>query len=318
MSKEERITKYGKSGDYDRKLNKNFVDTDNGTGHNGVYECKLPDGQKIFSATQGFGNWAVKHNKEQIIDRVFYTTYVGNKDANLMGYTMRKGKSTDIKAKLDAEYSTYESFFDDWQNSFLSRNKKTKQGQNYKFYETFMFDKSFQLQNSMGELTETQYFCEAKHGDFYKDGKSYREFIKDIYEKGTAYEQNTFKGTYACVNTPEAFTLTLDRYTVTQEMPKNFFMDKAIVKKGASKDDLKIYVVNENKISDFDIFLLDSALYLKRPVSKQNGLTVETAVYDGKDAQGCDLLYLEKHITTIPNSSKTFNYRSCNGNITVR
>lgn len=324
MSKSERIAKYGSS--FNRNFNQEFTDKLKTYDMDDKFECKLPSGQIAFSALKRSAPkhyaWIVEHSKESMEDNAYYAVFTGNKDANFMGYTTRKGRSTEIKKTLNSEYPTYTSLFNDWQNGFMDRAKKTKQGDNYEFNKTFMFGYSSDLASMMNELEETQYFCEAKNGEFLKDGKSFRGYIKDFYLTNRGVNKDTFRGTYVCQNTPEAFTLTLDNYMPKNGDQNNFYMSDAVIKKGANST-AKIVSTMRNTVAEkgmtpFEMGLVYQAVTQKSSIARKNGLALETAVYEGKDSSGCDLAYIEKHIVTIPNSSETFKYKSCNGEISLR
>jgi hypothetical protein len=320
MSKSDRIAKYGNS--FDTNFNKEFTDKLKTYDMGNRFECKLPSGEVVFSALNRTHAWIVEHGKEKIEDRVFYAVYTGNKDANFMGYTTRKGRSTEIKKTLNSEYPTYNSFFDDWQNGFMDRAKKTKQGDNYEFGKTFMFGYDPNLGSMMNELQETQYFCESKNGEFLKDGKSFREYLKDFYLKNTSVGQDTFRGIYVCQNTPEAFTLSLDGYYPKRGDNFNFYMDDAIIKKGANSitnASTTRNTVAKKGMDGFDVGFIKQVIAEKTTMASTIGITMRTGVYEGRDANGCDLAYMERHIVTIPtNSSEIFKYKQCNGDLSLR
>jgi hypothetical protein len=66
-----------------------------------------------------------------------------------------------------------------------------------------------------------------------------------------------------------------------------------------------------------DMNLVTNAVASKAPFGTQQGANVSTALYNGKDAQGCDLVAIEKSVANIPNSKQTYNYKACNGQITA-
>jgi len=66
-----------------------------------------------------------------------------------------------------------------------------------------------------------------------------------------------------------------------------------------------------------DMNLVANAVASKAPFGTQQGANVSTALYNGKDTQGCDLVAIEKSVANIPNSKQTYNYKACNGQITA-
>jgi hypothetical protein len=223
MSKDDRIAKYGSR--YNRNFNREFTN-DKMPYMGDKFECKLPSGQVAFSALRRTSAWIVEHDKEPMEDRVSYSVFSGNMYGT--PHIFREGRSTEIKKTLNFEYPTYYRLISKWLIE-LNRPENIKYNNNYSFYHTFTFGYTANLEGMMNELQEIQYFCEAKHGDFLKDGKPFREFIKDFYLSNSSVNRDTFKGTYVCANTPEAFTLTLDEYIDDRD---NFYtMDDAVFRK---------------------------------------------------------------------------------------
>jgi hypothetical protein len=61
--------------------------------------------------------------------------------------------------------------------------------------------------------------------------------------------------------------------------------------------------------------LVMNAIATKGPYGSQQGANVSTALYNGKDAQGCDLVALEKSVANMPNSKRVHNFKMCNGQL---
>lgn len=259
MSQEERIARFAKGEEsMNLKYTDEFKKTVMGSlvyntyGMGGEFECKDPSGKALFSAHKSvgvrpYGNstvppefWVVEHQAEPLRDKVHFTVRNGHKDSNWAGGVSYDGSSIDVQNKINEKYPRYESYFDDWKTGFLNSSDKQKLGTNYRFLNTFGFEVSFHLYDSMNQLAEVQYFCEAKKGTFLKEGKPFRLFLKQFYLDGakstnvaTGYNakpSSPFEGTYACVNTPEAFTMELKDYAAGST-PYAIGLNYALVKK---------------------------------------------------------------------------------------
>jgi hypothetical protein len=372
MTKEDRIAKYGK-GTEKGELHYNDVFrattmANRATGKYGIggeFVCKDQSDKQLFSAYQTTGArmpgahatippefWIVKHKQEPIIDNVSFSAGLGHKESNMLGRTSHDGNSEVIKKKLNEQYPTYASYFDDWNNGFLDKSRKQKLNDNYRMSRSFNFDVSFWLNNSMGELSEVQYFCESKKGKFTKEGKPFRTFLKEFYNDGGKPDRSTFAGNYACTDTSEAFTLELGQYAATIE--SSFGLDYALIKKGASDISAKTPTnitqqpqIQQEKMDQArqllngmfggttaseqrptrnslaakmginmdDMNLVANAIATKAPFGTHQGANISTAIYNGKDSRGCDLVSIDKSVINMPNSKRTYNYKACNGQI---
>lgn len=74
-------------------------------------------------------------------------------------------------------------------------------------------------------------------------------------------------------------------------------------------------MMNASTVNQQDAGLIANAVAMKSPFGSQQGANVVTALYNGKDTQGCDLVSLQKSVANMPDSSRTYNYKSCNGQI---
>lgn len=211
----------------------------------------------------------------------------------------------------------------------------------------------------MPNLAEINYFCESKDGTFLKDGQPFRSFLKQFYLNGglpvVGFNDSAFKGSYACVNTAEAFTVSLDDF---QRKGDSFnTLSYALIKKGVPSEtptqqaSTQPYQnINQNKMAQSqqalsgmlggmmvsgqnsvannslgskmgvnmgDMNLVVNAIATKAPFGNQQGANVSTALYNGKDSQGCDLVSIEKSVANIPNSKRVYNYKACNGEVTA-
>lgn len=399
MSKEELIALYGKG---EKKFELSYTDTFYATtvasratgkrGIGGLFECKDLSGAKLFSAYQTTGVkmpgshdtippefWIVEHKQEPMLDNVRFNTKV---HGGFLGET-REGLSTMVKSELNAKFPTYESYFDDWNNGFLDKNNKQKLNSNYRMTNSFSFDVGFWLNESMGQLSEVQYFCEAKKGTFMKDAQPFRSFMKDFYMKGGASQVSNvvngqyiltspFIGKYTCVGGSDPFKMELDSFKKIDGIASSFGLNYALIKKGMPGQTVQQPVVpmqntsnvqaqpvtpvqapsaTQNKMAmaqqtlagmfggyqgegnvptqssrkealfakmgyDMaDMNLVANAIATKAPFGTQQGANVSTALYNGQDTQGCDLVSIEKSVANVPNSKRVFNYKSCNGQI---
>ena len=225
------------------------MSTQNHRGIGGEFQCKNQKNVVLFKAVQstssdGIEHWLVSHKSEAMRDYANFSAQLNHDDSNMIGVTSYEGTSTDIKNKLSKKYSTYEAYFDDWHKGFLSADQKQKLGQNYRMSDSFKLTNKFYLNDSMGELSEVQYFCEGKGGEFRKDGQSFRSFLKQFYLDGAnpvtmSYGYGTtstspLEGNYACVNTSESFTMQLK--TPTKPDSLGFTLGYALIKKGGNAD----------------------------------------------------------------------------------
>lgn len=341
MSKEERIAKYAKG---EEKMGLKYTDAFQETtmanratgkvGIGGAFECKDPSGKVLFKAHQrnGVENlevWVVEYKPEVVRDNVRFSAGLAHKESNFLSHTSYKGTSTEIKEKIAAKYPTYESYFDDWNNGFLNSNRKQKLGGNYRMLDSFTFSNKFWLSDSMGELTETQYFCEAKNGTFLKDGKNFRTFLKEFYLEGARpqdFTSSPFVGNYACVGTPEAFTMELKDKKGTDSL--GFRLGYALIKKGADNVQVsstpsatKMTAVSggvQGNVSATEEQIIRQIASSKVPFGKLVGANVISGYYNGTDAQGCDMVSLQKTVANMPvNKARkdTYNYKVCNGQV---
>lgn len=348
MSKDERILKYGK-GEENLKLTYNdaFRATtmaNHATGKVGIggtFECKDPSGVKLFTAHQKNGTdnieiWVVEHKPETMVDNVRFTSMV---HGGFLG-EKREGLSSAIKSELNAKFPTYESYFDDWYNAFMTKNRKQKLNSNYRFSGAFGFDTKFGLNSSMGQLAEVQYFCEAKSGTFIKDGQLFRSFLKQFYMNGGRpvsdqmlngryVTSSPFEGKYTCSGANEPFTMELNTYKANTSL--QFTLDYALIKKGIDNTPSapmqpmtnNMNIMNSavgyntstsSSLSPSDEKLIRKATILKVPYGEQQGSNITTALYNGMDAQGCHQVALQKTVANMPVNvapKNTYNYKVC-------
>jgi hypothetical protein len=348
MSKDERILKYGK-GEENLKLTYNdaFRATtmaNHATGKvgiGGMFECKDPSGVKLFTAHQKNGTdnieiWVVEHKPETMVDNVRFTSMV---HGGFLG-EKREGLSSAIKSDLNAKFPTYESYFDDWYNGFMTKKRKQKLNSNYRFSGAFGFDTKFWLNSSMGALSEVQYFCEAKNGTFIKDGQLFRSFLKQFYMNGGRpvsdqmlngryVTSSPFEGKYTCSGANEPFTMELNTYKANTSL--QFTLDYALIKKGIDTTPSapmqpvtnNMNTMNSavgyntstgNSLSSSDEKLIRKATILKVPYGEQQGSNITTALYNGIDAQGCHQVALQKTVANMPVNvapKNTYNYKVC-------
>lgn len=352
ISKADRILKYGQ-GEENLKLTYNdaFRATamaNRATGKMGIggmFECKDPSGVKLFTAHQKNGTdnveiWVVEHKPETLVDNVRFSTMLDHKESNMLGVTSYEGKSIEIKEKLSNLYPTYESYFDDWYNGFMTKNRKQKLNSNYRFSGAFGFDTKFWLNSSMGALSEVQYFCEAKNGTFIKDGQLFRSFLKQFYMNGGRpvsdqmlngryVTSSPFEGKYTCSGANEPFTMELNTYKANTSL--QFTLDYALIKKGIDTTPSapmqpvtnNMNTMNSavgyntstgNSLSSSDEKLIRKATILKVPYGEQQGSNITTALYNGTDAQGCHQVALQKTVANMPvnvTPKNTYNYKVC-------
>lgn len=344
MSKDERILKYGKGED---NLKLTYNDAFRATtmanratgkvGIGGTFECKDPSGVKLFTAHQKNGTdnieiWVVEHKAETMIDNVRFTSMV---HGGFLG-EKREGLSSAIKSDLNAKFPTYESYFDDWYNAFMTKNRKQKLNSNYRFSGAFGFDTKFGLNSSMGQLAEVQYFCEAKNGTFIKDGQLFRSFLKQFYMNGGRpvsdqmlngryVTSSPFEGKYTCSGANEPFTMELNTYKANTSL--QFTLDYALIKKGIDNTpSVPMQPVTNNmntmsgavgyntsagnSLSPSDEKLIRKATILKVPYGEQQGSNITTALYNGMDAQGCHQVALQKTVANM-SMKNTYNYKVC-------
>lgn len=348
MSKDERILKYGQ-GEENLKLTYNdaFRATamaNRATGKMGIggmFECKDPSGVKLFTAHQKNGTdnieiWVVEHKPETMVDNVRFTSMV---HGGFLG-EKREGLSSAIKSDLNAKFPTYESYFDDWYNAFMTKNRKQKLNTNYRFSGAFGFDTKFGLNSSMGQLAEVQYFCEAKNGTFIKDGQLFRSFLKQFYMNGGRpvsdqmlngryLTSSPFEGKYTCSGANEPFTMELNTYKSNGSL--QFTLDYALIKKGIdTTPSAPMQPVTSNintmnsaigyststgsALSPSDEKLIRKATILKVPYGEQQGSNITTALYNGIDAQGCHQVAIQKTVANMPVNvapKNTYNYKVC-------
>lgn len=348
MSKDERILKYGK-GEENLKLTYNdafrattMANRATGkVGIGGTFECKDPSGVKLFTAHQKNGTdnieiWVVEHKPETMVDNVRFTSMV---HGGFLG-EKREGLSSAIKSDLNAKFPTYESYFDDWYNAFMTKNRKQKLNTNYRFSGAFGFDTKFGLNSSMGQLAEVQYFCEAKNGTFIKDGQLFRSFLKQFYMNGGRpvsdqmlngryVTSSPFEGKYTCSGSNEPFTMELNTYKANSSL--QFTLDYALIKKGidttpsapmqpvtsnmnSMNSAVGYNMSTGNSPSPSDEKLIRKASILKVPYGEQQGSNITTALYNGMDAQGCHQVALQKTVANMPVNvapKNTYNYKVC-------
>jgi hypothetical protein len=192
---------------------------------------------------------------------------------------------------------------------------------------SFTFENKFWLSGSMDELAETQYFCEAKNGTFLKDGQNFRAFLKEFYlDGGRPQDSNPspFQGNYACVGTPEAFTMELKDKKALGGL--SFQLGYALIKKGTENSVSapigKMGATSGNQANGGspEEMIVRQVAASKVPFGKQVGANVLSGFYNGTDAQGCDLVSLQKTVANIPaNKARkdTFNYKVCNNRVIV-
>ncbi len=330
MSKDERIAKYGRGHERLRlqmdKDFKKYIAMDRAQGRPmmaGNYECRLSSGETTFklhqnAITTNTELWVVEHNNEPISEYTDFRVSLALKDSNYLGATEMKGPSKELYTKINNNYKDYNSFFDDWDNSFITKRLKNKIGDNYSFQDNFTFNKEHSMRDSMAELAETEYFCEAKGGNFIKGDMPFREFLKQYYLKGYAANPATFEGEYTCENTPDSFTLNLKGYY--HDAGSYYKMYSAVVKKGIHKQAVTP-IPKEGTLESLDAMQKKYILNTSsdhHPHSYQIGLETITSIFDGNDEKGCDLVSLEKHIKDVHGSSKMFKYRVCNKEISLR
>jgi hypothetical protein len=211
----------------------------------------------------------------------------------------------------------------------VKSNRKQKLGGNYRMLDSFTFDTKFWLGGSMGELTETQYFCESKNGTFLKDGKNFRTFLKEFYLDGARpqdFTSSPFVGNYACVGTPEAFTMELKDKKGTDSL--GFRLGYALIKKGADNVQVsqapsttKMTAVSggvQGNVNATEEQIIRQIAASKVPFGKLVGANVISGYYNGTDAQGCDMVSLQKTVANMPvNKARkdTYNYKVCNGQV---
>lgn len=348
MSKDERILKYGK-GEENLKLTYNdafrattMANRATGkVGIGGMFECKDPSGVKLFTAHQKNGTdnieiWVVEHKPETMVDNVRFTSMV---HGGFLG-EKREGLSSAIKSDLNAKFPTYESYFDDWYNAFMTKKRKQKLNTNYRFSGAFGFDTKFGLNSSMGQLAEVQYFCEAKNGTFIKDGQLFRSFLKQFYMNGGRpvsdqmlngryLTSSPFEGKYTCSGANEPFTMELNTYKSNGSL--QFTLDYALIKKGIdTTPSAPMQPVTSNMntmnsaigyststgsaLSPSDEKLIRKATILKVPYGEQQGSNITTALYNGIDAQGCHQVAIQKTVANMPVNvapKNTYNYKVC-------
>lgn len=374
MSVDERKALYFKDG-FDLKFNQTYSATFRGNNYKGKhalkvpYECKAPSGEriftaKVFSGVENLDHWMVEHKPAPMID------YVPVGMGGLFG-EKTVNTSDSIKKEMIKKYSGYEAYFDDWNNGFLEKNNKQKLGTNYRMRNTFNFMRKFETLESMSKLADVNFFCEATGGQFIKNGKPFRTFLKEFYMNGAdpiSYNMTSpFKGSYACINAKEPFVMELDQ--VKSDNQIDVRLDYALIKKGApdnqvisnnfvsnvvqvSSNQVQQPVVNnanngQNEVMNTmmqkfsgmfggmmpqrgmgagmaaqtmgvdqnDANLIVNAVASKAPYGSQQGANISTALYSGKDGQGCDLVALEKSVVNMPNSKRVHNYKICNGQI---
>lgn len=353
MSKADRIAKYGK-GEESLKLTYNdafrattMANRATGkVGMGGMFECKDPSGVKLFSAHQKNGTdnieiWVVEHKPANMVDNVHFTSMV---HGGFLG-EKRDGLSSAIKSDLNAKYPTYESYFDDWYNDFLSKNRKQKLNSNYRFTGAFGFDTKFWLNNSMGQLAEVNYFCEAKNGTLIKDGQLFRSFLKQFYmnggrpvmdqmQNGRYVTTSAFEGKYTCSGDNEPFTMELNTFKASGSL--QFTLDYALIKKGIDNTPsapMQPMTGNMNTVSNggagyststpgmistSDEKLIRKAAILKVPYGEQQGSNIATALYNGMDSQGCHQIAIQKTVANMPVNvapKNTYNYKVCGSQI---
>lgn len=354
MSKDDRTLKYGKG---EENLNLTYNDAFRATtmanratgkmGIGGTFECKDPSGVKLFTTHQKNGTdnieiWVVEHKPETMVDNVRFTSMV---HGGFLG-EKREGLSSAIKSDLNTKFPTYESYFDDWYNAFMTKNRKQKLNTNYRFSGAFGFDTKFGLNSSMGQLAEVQYFCEAKNGTFIKDGQLFRSFLKQFYMNGGRpvsdqmlngryVTSSPFEGKYTCSGANEPFTMELNTYKANTSL--QFTLDYALIKKGIDNTPsvpmqpmtnnmntmngaVGYNTFTGNSLSPSDEKLIRKATILKVPYGEQQGSNITTALYNGMDAQGCHQIALQKTVANMPVNAapkNTYNYKVCGTQIMV-
>lgn len=198
--------------------------------------------------------------------------------------------------------------------------------------------------HTMGDLAEVETFCEAQGGSFNKDGQPFKAFLKQFYLNGghatDGMGSSPFKGHYSCSGSKEPFTMDLDTYKALQQT--KFLISYALIKKGedptanaasqgtnfftgnvstdvaaSTKIPAKTQMTTTGNVSQQDAGIIANAVSMHAPFGSQQGANIVTALYNGKDSLGCDLVSLQKSVTNMSNSTHTYNYKSCNGQITA-
>lgn len=284
-------------------------------------ECRLPSGETLMTGKQKGNLLIAEHKPEKMSDFIWY-----NKRSSGV-FTASKETSEEYKKRLVSNFPNYESYFD----TFSATHKLNG---NYRINDKFGMKQFVTGFTDMGDIGEINLFCEANGGRFSKDGVPFREFLKGVFNKhgwaiirnDSGKQESPFSGNYTCEGGSSEFTVLLDnpyRWNDTDRIAFGY----SLIKKGTAgaqvspspSQNVNAATIQKNQsASSNEEQIVRQIASSKIPFGKQIGANVISGYYNGTDAQGCDLVSLQKTVANMPvgkGRQDTFNYKVCNNQV---
>ncbi len=276
-------------------------------------ECKLPNGNILMSGKIKGQSLIVEHKPEALSDFIWFNgRAAGNETSN------------EYKKRMMISFPSYESYF----NTFKATHKMAD---SYRINDKINQKKIVTGFSSLGDIGEMNLFCEANGGSFTKDAVPFREFLKGVFNKNgwSVFADSAnkvtspFSGNYSCNGGKAEFSVLLENPYVWNNGDTIVFGYSKISK---GRDAIQISGKNStggsapqpgNSGTEEEQIILQISSS-KVPFGKLVGANVISGYYNGTDAQGCDMVSLQKTVANMPvNKARkdTYNYKVCNGQV---
>lgn len=282
------------------------------------FECKLPGGEVLMSASIKGNVLVAEHKSESMKDFVWNNGRTGGI------FTSSNETSEEYKKRMVSDFPTYESYF----NTFKFTHSFNGE---YRINDKISQKKNLSGFSSMGDIGEMSLYCEAHGGRFKKDGIPFREYLKGVFNKGgwSVFENDQgavvspFSGGYVCDGGNVEFSVVLEEPYVWRDGETVVFGYAKVSKDKRGAEPHKGVRSTAPKTSQSpsvspEEMIVRQVAASKVPFGKQVGANVLSGFYNGTDAQGCDLVSLQKTVANIPvnkGRKDTFNYKVCNNQV---